>query len=143
MVRDAPRQGSAITFGNDPRITRIGHVLRKTKIDELPQLLNVLWGEMSIVGPRPELRRYVESFRQDYDEILTVRPGITDLASLKFRDEATLLGTFQNPEESYVQCILPEKLNLAKAYARASSLSFDLVVIFKTLAALAGWRVST
>ena len=138
MVRDAPRQGSAITFGRDPRITRIGHVLRQTKMDELPQLLNVLKGDMSIVGPRPELPRYVESFRRDYDEILKVRPGMTDLASLKFRDEAALLGTVHDPEETYVKCILPEKVNLGKAYARGSSLRLDLALIVKTLAALRG-----
>jgi lipopolysaccharide/colanic/teichoic acid biosynthesis glycosyltransferase len=139
MVRDAPRLGGPITCGDDRRITRIGRVLRRTKIDELPQLINVLRGQMSLVGPRPELQQYVDVFRQDYAEILEVRPGITDLASLKFRDEATLLGTFQNPEERYVKCILPEKVNLGKVYARSSSLSLDVAVIFKTCAALT-WR---
>jgi lipopolysaccharide/colanic/teichoic acid biosynthesis glycosyltransferase len=136
MVRDAPRRGGPITFGKDPRITRIGHFLRKTKIDELPQLINVLKGEMSIVGPRPEVRQYVEYFREDYAEILTVRPGITDLASLKFRDEAAILGASADPEEMYLKCILPEKVNLGKEYVRRSSLVFDLAVIVKTLAAL-------
>ena len=141
MVSDAPRRGRAITCGDDPRITRVGRFLRRTKIDELPQLLNVLRGEMSIVGPRPELRQYGECFREDYGEILTVRPGITDLASLKFRDEAAILACFPDPEETYVTRILPEKIALGKQYVRRSSLLFDLVVIVKTLAALTGVRV--
>jgi lipopolysaccharide/colanic/teichoic acid biosynthesis glycosyltransferase len=85
MRPDAPATGMLITVGNDPRVTRIGRLLRKTKIDELPQLINVLKGDMSLVGPRPEVPKYVELFRADYDEILRVRPGITDLASLKYR----------------------------------------------------------
>jgi lipopolysaccharide/colanic/teichoic acid biosynthesis glycosyltransferase len=86
MVEDAPQRGSSITVGADPRITRIGRFLRKTKFDELPQLINVLKGDMSLVGPRPEVPRYVEMFRDDYEEILRVRPGITDTASLKYED---------------------------------------------------------
>ena len=142
MVRDAPNKGGPITFGEDPRITRIGRFLRKIKIDELPQLINVLKGEMSIVGPRPEVRRYVELFREDYEEILTVRPGLTDLASLKYRDEAAILGASHDPEAMYVKYILPEKINLAKEYVRRSSLTFDLILIFKTLATLSGLKVS-
>ena len=87
MVHDVPSRGGTITIGADPRVTRLGRVLRKTKIDELPQLINVLRGEMSLVGPRPEVRPYVDLFREDYEEILTVLPGITDLASVKFRDD--------------------------------------------------------
>lgn len=136
MIEDAPRKGTAITIGNDPRITRIGRLLRRTKFDELPQLINVLKGDMSLVGPRPEVPRYVEMFRQEYAEILRIRPGITDMASLKFRDEATVLGRFENPEEKYVTDVLPEKIKLAKEYARQSSLFFDLGVIFKTLVKL-------
>jgi lipopolysaccharide/colanic/teichoic acid biosynthesis glycosyltransferase len=90
MVRDAPRHGGPITFGADPRITTVGRALRKTKIDELPQLINVLRGQMSFVGPRPEVRRYVELFREDYEDILRVLPGITDLASLKYRHEESM-----------------------------------------------------
>src|SRR5262245_11795565 len=138
MIRDAPNRGGPITFGNDPRITRIGRFLRKAKIDELPQLINVLKGEMSIVGPRPEVPRYVMLYREDFEEILTVRPGITDLASLKYRDEAAILGSCDDPEAVYSKCILPEKVNLAKEYVRSSSLIFDLGLIFKTLAALSG-----
>jgi lipopolysaccharide/colanic/teichoic acid biosynthesis glycosyltransferase len=133
MVHDAPRRGGPITFGADPRITRLGRVLRRTKIDELPQLINVLRGEMSFVGPRPEVRPYVELFRDDYKEILQVLPGITDLASVQYRDEVEVLGRFEDPEAAYVGHILPEKINLAKEYIRRSSLFFDITLILKTL----------
>jgi lipopolysaccharide/colanic/teichoic acid biosynthesis glycosyltransferase len=133
MVADAPRRGGPITVGADPRITRVGRILRATKLDELPQLLNVLKGEMSLVGPRPEVRRYVELFRQDYEEILSVRPGITDLASLRYRYEAELLAAATDPEEEYVSRVLPEKIRLAKEYTRRSSLLFDVTLIWKTL----------
>ena len=132
MVQDAPHKGGPITFGKDPRITRVGNFLRKTKIDELPQLINVLKGQMTFVGPRPEVGKYVELFRQDYEEILKVRPGITDLASLKYRDEATILGRSKNPEEEYLNHVLPDKIDLAKEYIRRSSFFFDLSLILKT-----------
>jgi lipopolysaccharide/colanic/teichoic acid biosynthesis glycosyltransferase len=133
MVHDAPRRGGPITFGTDQRITRLGRVLRKTKIDELPQLVNVLRGEMSFVGPRPEVRPYVELFRADYEEILQVVPGITDLASVQYRHEAEVLGRFDDPEAVYVSHVLPEKIKLAKEYVRRSSLLFDITLILKTL----------
>src|SRR5215813_3343835 len=132
MVQNSSTRGQAITVGDDPRITRVGWFLRKTKIDELPQLINVLRGEMTFVGPRPEVPQYVELFRKDYEEILKVRPGITDLASIKYRDEAALLGQSQNPEEEYVKHVLPDKISLGKEYIRCSSLAFDLTLIFKT-----------
>ncbi len=136
MVQDAPGKGRPITVGADSRITRLGRILRKTKIDELPQLFNILKGEMSFVGPRPEISQYVELFRQDYEEILNVLPGLTDLASLQYRDEAEVLRHAKNPEEEYVKCILPDKIRLAKEYLKRSSLYFDIVLIFKTLLAL-------
>ena len=132
MVQDSSTRGQSITVGDDPRITRVGWFLRKTKIDELPQLINVLRGEMTFVGPRPEVPQYVELFRQDYEEILKIRPGITDLASIKYRDEAALLGQSKNPEEEYVTRVLPDKINLGKEYIRRSSVFFDLTLIFKT-----------
>jgi lipopolysaccharide/colanic/teichoic acid biosynthesis glycosyltransferase len=132
MVHDAPGIGGPITFGADPRITRLGLVLRQTKIDELPQLINVLRGEMSFVGPRPEVRPYVELFRADYEEILQVIPGITDLASVQYHHEAEVLGRFEDPEAAYVSRILPEKIKLAKEYVRRSSLFFDITLILKT-----------
>jgi lipopolysaccharide/colanic/teichoic acid biosynthesis glycosyltransferase len=133
MTQDAPNKGGPITFGADPRITRVGQVLRKTKIDELPQLINVLKGEMSLVGPRPEVPRYVEMFREDYEEILRVRPGITDLASIKYRDEAAVLGRAEDPEHDYVSRVLPEKIKLAKQYLGRASLWFDLSIIIRTM----------
>lgn len=133
MKQESELTGRLITIGEDPRITRVGRLLRKTKIDELPQLINVLKGEMSLVGPRPELPRFVELFRSEYAEILTVRPGITDLASLKYQDEAKLMGQFTNPEEEYVKSILPDKIRLAKEYIDRSSMFFDLSLILRTL----------
>ncbi len=136
MVHDASCKGGLITVGADPRITRVGRILRKTKVDELPQLINIVKGEMSFVGPRPEVPRYVELFRQDYEEILNVPPGLTDLASLRYRDEAEVLQRAENPEDEYIRRILPDKIRLAKEYLRRSSLSFDITLIFRTLVAL-------
>jgi lipopolysaccharide/colanic/teichoic acid biosynthesis glycosyltransferase len=133
MVANAAARGSLVTFGADPRITPIGSVLRATKIDELPQLVNVLFGDMSLVGPRPEVRKYVEMFREDFAEILRVRPGITDPASIKYRNEAEILGRAGDPEREYVERILPEKIRLAKEYARTSSLWLDFIILLKTI----------
>jgi lipopolysaccharide/colanic/teichoic acid biosynthesis glycosyltransferase len=132
--------GRLLTVGQDPRITCIGGFLRKTKLDEIPQLINVLKGDMSLVGPRPEVRQYVELFRRDYEEILKIRPGVTDMASLKYQDEAKLLGQFKNPEEEYVRRILPDKIRLAEDYASRSSFFFDLGLILKTLPKLFGFK---
>ena len=140
MKENAELSGPVITIGEDPRITRVGRFLRRAKVDELPQLINVLKGEMSLVGPRPELPRFVELFRREYAEILTVRPGITDLASLKYQDEAKLMSQFTNPEEEYVRSILPDKIRLAKEYIDCSSIFFDLSVILRTLPKLLGCK---
>ena len=133
MVPDASQRGSEITVGADPRITCIGRFLRKTKFDELPQLINVLKGEMSLVGPRPEVPKYVELFREDYEEILKIHPGITDLASLRYRNEAEVLSRAENAEEEYIKRVLPEKIELGKQYIRDASLLFDLRLIVRTL----------
>jgi len=133
MVEHAAQIGTEITYGKDPRITRIGRLLRETKIDELPQIINVLKGEMSLVGPRPEIRQYVELFQRDYEEILKVRPGISDMASLKYSDEGSLLGNSRNPREEYISRVLPDKIRLAREYIKHSSLVFDLRLIFRTL----------
>jgi lipopolysaccharide/colanic/teichoic acid biosynthesis glycosyltransferase len=138
MAHDPSGRGPLITVGDDPRITRVGRFLRKTKIDELPQLINVLKGEMSFVGPRPELPQYVELFRKDYAEILSIRPGITDLASLKYHDEAAVLKRLENPEAEYCNRILPDKIRLSKEYVKKSSFVFDLTVILKTLPKIFG-----
>lgn len=133
MVADAPLKGGQLTSGGDSRITRLGHILRQTKIDELPQLINVFRGDMSLVGPRPEVPRYVDLFRYDYQEILRVQPGITDLASLKYRDESAILRFAADPEHEYVTRVLPDKIALAKEYARRSSFFLDITLIFRTI----------
>lgn len=136
MVAEQAPHERKITIGTDPRITPFGCLLRKTKLDELPQLLNVVKGDMSFVGPRPEVREYVELFPHDYAEILCIRPGITDLASLKYRHESELLGGAENPEEEYVRRVLPEKIALAKEYCHQASLLFDVSLIVRTLVRL-------
>ena len=133
MVADAPQRGGPLTTGRDTRVTRVGAVLRRLKIDELPQLVNVVKGDMSIVGPRPEVPEYVDRFQRDYAVILRIRPGITDLASLKYADEAAMLSNFENPQEVYLRQVLPDKIRLAQEYVRRSSFIFDIHVILKTL----------
>ncbi len=143
MLQEPFGAGRLITIGDDPRITRAGRWLRKTKIDELPQLVNVLKGDMSFVGPRPEVPKYVQVFHRDYEDILTVRPGITDLASLKYRDEASLLGKAENPEEEYLTHVLPDKIKLAKDYVQRSSLLFDVRLILKTMFKVFDYKASS
>lgn len=134
MYVDASQRGGPLTQGHyDPRITPVGSFLRRWKIDELPQLVNVLSGRMSLVGPRPEVPKYVAMFRDDYSEILRVRPGITDAASLKYRDEASLLGAASDAETEYVARILPDKIAIAKAYLRQGSFASDLVILARTV----------
>jgi lipopolysaccharide/colanic/teichoic acid biosynthesis glycosyltransferase len=130
--------GAAITVGADPRITRSGHFLRQTKLDELPQLWDVLRGAMSLVGPRPELPRYVELYPADLRErVLAVRPGITDPASLAFSHEAELLAAAADPEREYREVVMPAKLKLSADYAARASLATDLRLILATLARVA------
>jgi lipopolysaccharide/colanic/teichoic acid biosynthesis glycosyltransferase len=133
MVPDAPNLGAQITAGADPRITRVGHLLRKSKIDELPQLINVLLGDMSLVGPRPEVPKYVEMFPDDYREILSVRPGITDPASIKYRDESSTLASSLDPERMYVEELLPDKIAISRDYVRRASLPGDFRVLVSTV----------
>jgi len=143
MVTDAPLKGGAITCGRDSRITPVGTVIRKLKIDELPQLANVLTGDMSLVGPRPEVPEFVQQFEQDYRVILQIRPGITDIASLKYHNESEVLAQYENPSDAYVSRILPDKLLLAKEYVSRSSFLFDVELILRTLLKLThvGWRI--
>lgn len=138
MVEDAPSKGGPITVGEDARVTRVGRILRRTKLDELPQLLNILLGDMSVVGPRPEVPHYVELFRADFSEILTIRPGLTDLASLRYIDEANILEQAEHPEIEYRRTILPGKIRLAKLYVRHASLLLDLAIIVQTCLCLVG-----
>ena len=133
MRPNADRQGLLITVGNDQRITRIGGFLRKYKIDELPQLLNIIKGDMSVVGPRPEVRRYVEMYDERQRRVLTVRPGLTDYASLQYISESELLAESADPEKTYIEEIMPAKLELNLQYIEKQSLKEDLKLIFQTL----------
>jgi lipopolysaccharide/colanic/teichoic acid biosynthesis glycosyltransferase len=134
MVLDAAVRGPALTVGEDARITRVGRFLRRNKLDELPQLLDVLAGTMSLVGPRPELPQYVALYpAQLRDRILAVRPGITDPVSLDFADESALLGRAVDPEREYVEVILPRKLRAAADYAERATLATDMMIIARTL----------
>jgi len=133
MVVDAPKLGGQLTVTGDPRVTRSGRWLRKLKIDELPQLINVVTGDMSLVGPRPEVSRYVDQMRDAYREVLSVRPGITDLASLKYRDESEILASAEDPEQAYIHQILPDKIAISRQYIRQASLWLDVKIILQTL----------
>ena len=133
----AESPGPALTIGADPRITRAGAFLRRTKIDELPQLIDVLRGDMSIVGPRPEVPHFVATYPPELRaKVLSVRPGITDPASLQFRDESTLLARAADPEKEYRDVVLPAKLRLAAAYVDQATLAGDLRLIASTLRAM-------
>ena len=134
MVVDADIKGSKITVGCDPRITGIGKWLRKYKLDELPQLFNVLKGEMSLVGPRPEVPEYMEFYpNNDRNVVLSVPPGITDMASIEFRNENELLSNAVDPHKEYREVILPVKIEYYKKYVREHSLLLDLTLILKTI----------
>ncbi|MBT2300809.1 sugar transferase [Variovorax paradoxus] len=135
----ATEQGPQITVRADSRITRAGAFLRRYKLDELPQFVNVLVGDMSVVGPRPEVPRYVALYpREARDLILSVRPGITDLASIAYRDESALLNGADDPEALYVQEVLPAKLEHCLQYVQTQSLWFDLVIVWRTAGAIFG-----
>jgi lipopolysaccharide/colanic/teichoic acid biosynthesis glycosyltransferase len=133
MVSTAERAGPFVTKDGDARITRIGRILRKTKLDELPQLWNVLRGEMSLVGPRPEVPRYVQHYTPEQCDILRYKPGITDVASLHFRDEEALLGNAESLEDFYIQQCIPRKLRLNREYAERANLLSDTWIIVQTL----------
>lgn len=127
-----------VTVAGDRRVTRVGAVLRAVKLDELPQLWNVLMGDMSLVGPRPEVPYYVELYREQYAKVLTVRPGITDLASLAYRHEEELLSTAPDPESYYRDVVLPKKLKLADRYLERRSFAFDVWILLRTALAVLG-----
>lgn len=138
MVPNADRVGPAVTRDGDPRVTRIGRWLRRTKLDELPQLWNVWVGEMSLVGPRPEAVRYVAAYTAEEREVLAVRPGITDAASLAFRDEEGLLAGAGNVEDFYLRYCLPRKLALNRAHLRRGGVMADLGVLVRSAGLVAG-----
>jgi lipopolysaccharide/colanic/teichoic acid biosynthesis glycosyltransferase len=133
MRHDSEEKGPVITVSGDRRVTKVGKFLRQYKIDELPQLFNVLKGEMSFVGPRPEVKKYVQLFKKDYKKLLRIRPGITDPASLKYSDEEGILSLSENWEEDYEKRILPEKIHLSLQYVEHCSILTDLNIILKTL----------
>ncbi len=138
MTADPMRVGRELTVGEDRRITPLGRWLRRYKVDELPQLIDVLYGDMSLVGPRPEVPKYVALYPEHEREVvLSVRPGITDPASIEFRDESALLGRAADPERDYIEHVLPAKLALSVEYVRQRTWVGDLVIIARTLRAIA------
>lgn len=126
------RKGLITVGGRDPRVTRSGYYIRKYKLDELPQLINVFIGDMSLVGPRPEVRKYVDLYTPEQMHVLDVRPGITDLASIRYRNENELLAQVEDPDRYYVEVIMQDKLQLNLEYVEKQSFRFDLQLIFKT-----------
>ena len=136
MVVDADKKGLQITVGRDSRVTHVGAFLRKTKLDELAQLLNVLTGEMSFVGPRPEVPKYVDLYTPYQRQVLLVRPGITDYASIAYRNENDLLAGAEDPERMYIDVIMPDKIELNMKYLREISPAADIRLIFGTILAV-------
>lgn len=136
MVQNADKIGLQITTGNDPRITRMGRLIRKCRLDEFSQLLNVLSGTMSLVGPRPEVRKYVDVYKPEYMATLLVRPGITATSSIAFRNEDELLNAGGDPEKIYVDQILPPKMELNLEYLKHISVFQDIKIMFQTVAAV-------
>ncbi|HSG67152.1 MAG TPA: sugar transferase [Bacteroidales bacterium] len=133
MHPGADQKGLLTVGGRDPRVSRAGYYLRKAKIDELPQLFNILIGNMSFVGPRPEVRKYVDMYTHEQMAVLQVRPGLTDYASLEYFDENNLLSSSPDPEKIYINEIMPAKLQLNLKYIREQSLSNDLRIIMRTI----------
>ncbi|WP_321470648.1 sugar transferase [Halarcobacter sp.] len=133
MVIDAEKIGPGVTSGDDPRITKVGKFIRRTKIDELPQLINVLKGDMSLVGPRPEIMKFVKKKKEEYKKILSVKPGITDNAAIEFRDEEIIMKQYQDKEKAYIDIVLPKKIKLYYDYIDNISFVNDVKLILKTL----------
>jgi len=133
-MRENTGKHSELTLGNrDSRITEFGRFLRKYKLDELPQLFNVLIGDMSLVGPRPEVRKYVDQYTEEQRSLLSIRPGITDYASIEYADEGNILGEAEDPEKEYVEVVLPRKLELGLRYVSERSFLKDISIILRTL----------
>lgn len=140
MVEDAEDKGSSITIGNDSRITALGHVIRRYKLDELPQLLNVLNGTMSLVGPRPEVAKFVQCYTPEQRLVLKLKPGITDPASFAFFDESQILSRVADPERFYREQIMAEKIRINLDYAEKANSFKDMILIFATVARALGIR---
>lgn len=133
MVAGADRKGRLVTVGGDARVTPVGRWIRRLKLDELPQLLNVLRGEMSLVGPRPEVQRYVDLYTAEQWPVLDLVPGITDPASIKYRDEEAVLAGYDDPDRAYVEVVMPDKIAINLSYAARATVLSDLAVILRTL----------
>jgi len=133
MVVDADKKGLITVGGRDPRITRSGYFIRKYKLDELPQLINVLVGDMSLVGPRPEVRKYVDLYTDEQQKVLSVKPGITDYASIEYMDENEILGKSSDPEKTYIEEIMPEKIKYNMKYISNKSLFEYFKIILLTV----------
>ena len=133
MRRHSDKQGLLTIGDRDPRVTHLGFFLRKSKLDELPQLWNVLVGEMSIVGPRPEVKKYVDMYDERQRQVLNVRPGLTDPASLEYIDESHILESFDHPEEAYIKYVMPRKLDLNIEYLERRNFFSDLFIMVRTL----------
>ena len=133
MVVDADKKGLITVGGRDPRITRSGYFIRKYKLDELPQLINVLLGDMSLVGPRPEVRKYVDLYTDEQQKVLSVKPGITDYASIEYMDENEILGKSSDPEKTYIEEIMPEKIKYNMKYINNKSLFEYFKIILLTV----------
>ena len=133
MVVGADKKGLITVGGRDPRITRSGYFIRKYKLDELPQLINVLVGDMSLVGPRPEVRKYVDLYTDEQQKVLSVKPGITDYASIEYMDENEILGKSSDPEKTYIEEIMPEKIKYNMKYILNKNISEYFKIIFLTL----------
>lgn len=136
MRTDADKSGLLTVGGRDPRTTRVGRFLRKYKIDEFPQFLNILAGDMSVVGPRPEVRKYVDMYSPEQMKVLSVRPGLTDYASIKYVDENEILAKSDDPEQTYINVIMPDKLRLNIEYIEKMSMKEDLRIMFMTISAV-------
>jgi len=136
MYRDADKRGLLTVGGKDPRVTKVGYWLRKYKLDEIPQLIHVLTGQMSFVGPRPEVKKYVDLYTAEQQKVLMVKPGITDLASVRYIDENKLLAEAEDPEKMYIREIMPAKIRLNMEYIENKSVWMYLKIIFLTLASL-------
>ncbi len=133
MVHRADRKGPLVSARDDSRITVVGHFLRRYKLDELPQFINVLTGDMSIVGPRPEVMQYVKHYEDEYRDILRIKPGISCIASIKYRHESEILKGLSDPEGYYLEKILPEKIRYYKIYLNNQKIGVDLMIMFNTL----------
>lgn len=136
MRMGSDKKGLITVGGHDPRITRSGYYIRKYKLDEFPQLINVFKGDMSLVGPRPEVRKYVDMYTEEQMHVLDVRPGITDLASIRYRNENELLERVNDPDKYYVEVIMPDKLRINLEYVARHSFTFDIRLIFQTFRAI-------